>query len=342
MLSMFATVSDVRAMCVCVSSQFECFVPFWHGWAFAIVDDSGKITAAASGTLPWWISSTYGAELWALLQGALCASPGSPLHVDCNAVRLGAQNGTSWAGASSRKLARAWIPLANILEDNTDAVVWLPAHCNRSAIGERELSNGRKFDSIDLRLNDFVDTHAKREARASPPSRIEQRTVNEATSLVEGLAKWIGLCTREANHFPAPGGTGGAKFIRDSTSRRCNLARVRQAFRNSGAGSVKRKAPSSTGVMFVAKVPKVGGLGSAAVDLSGRSKPITCSDSFSRVKRPKLSHKQIEEKADFVFMEYWLAQREHAPRPSPPPVSAADRTSALRARVAARGLESPR
>jgi hypothetical protein len=44
------------------------------------------------------------------------------MHVDCNAVRLGAQKGRSWALASCRKLARAWIPLANVIEDNTDLV----------------------------------------------------------------------------------------------------------------------------------------------------------------------------------------------------------------------------
>ena len=68
------------------------------------------------------------------------------------------------ARPSSRKLARAWIPLANILEDSTDAVAWLPAHCNKSAIGVRELSYGRKFDRVDHAMNDLVDSWAKREA----------------------------------------------------------------------------------------------------------------------------------------------------------------------------------
>ena len=58
--------------------------------------------------------------------------------------------------------------------------------------------------------------------------------------------------------------------------------------------------------------------------------------SFSQAKRPKLFHKQIEEKANCVFMEYWLAQREQAPKFSPPPVSAADRMAAVRARIATR------
>ena len=79
-----------------------------------------------------------------------------PMHVDCDAVRIGAQQGTEWARASSRKLARAWMPLANILEDDADAVSWLPAHCSATAIGVRELSNGRKFDSVDLAANAFV------------------------------------------------------------------------------------------------------------------------------------------------------------------------------------------
>ena len=57
----------------------------------------------------------------------------------------------------------------------------------------RELSNGRKFDRVDHAVNDLVDTWAKREAKASPPSKSKKYVVNDATRLVEGLAKWIGL-----------------------------------------------------------------------------------------------------------------------------------------------------
>ena len=98
---------------------------------------------------------------------------------------------------------------------------------------------------------------------------------------------------------------------------------------------MKRQAPSSSGVTCVATI-LLAGRGSAASDLNDQCESILFDDSFSRAKRPKLSHKQIEEKANYVFMEYWLAQRKQAPKLSPPPVSAVDRKAALLARVVAR------
>jgi hypothetical protein len=244
--------------------------------------------------------------------------------------------------------------MANILEDNPEGIAWVPAHCSSDAIGVRELSNGRSFDSIDLAANAFVDSHAKREARAYAPSRRDYSVVNKATSLVEGLARWIGMCTREANHFPAPSHTttrkppthhhgaktSGAKFIRDTTTRNCNFAAAKRALVMPVSGVGKRKSPSSIGVSYVATPPMIGSPDAAAVDPKDRFEMASCRDSFSRAKRPKLSHKQVEEKTNYVFMEYWLAQREQAPRSTLPPVSADDRKSALLARVAARSSES--
>ena len=102
------------------------------------------------------------------------------------------------------------------------------------------------------------------------------------------------------------------------------------------AGAVKRKAPSSSGATCFPTIPNGVGVSRAATDLNFRCERVLCSDSFSQAKRPKLSHKQIEEKANYVFMEYWLAQREQAPKFSPPLVSAADRMAAVRARIATR------
>ena len=311
-----------------------------HGWAFVIIDLEGTIISAASGTVPFWIDSIYGSELWALLQAASTAFPGSPMHVDCDAVRIGVQNGMTWALSSARKLARAWVPLANILEGCTGSVTWLPAHCNKSAIGVRELSNGRKLDRVDLAMNDLVDTWAKREAKASPPSKSEINTVNDATRLVEGLAKWIGMCTHMANHFPAPDRCDRVKFIRDTTARRCSFARAGHALDRVAGKQVKRKAPSSVGVAYVVKAPKLaaacsspGKPGSRAVEYKASGNPV-------RPKRPRLSAKQVEDKANFCFLEYWLARKELTAKPSPPPVSASDRKMALLARVAARAASS--
>ncbi len=311
------------------SEQRYCNLLARHGWAFVVVDQDGKVVAGASGTVPWWINGIYGAELWALLQAASFASLGSPLHVDCNAVRMGVHNGLSWARSPSRKLARAWIPLANILEGGTDSVAWLPAHCDKSAVGVRELSNGRKLDGVDLSSNALVDTWAKREAKSSAPNRSEFKIVEDATKLVDCIARWIGICTREANHFPAPEHQGRAKYIRDTTARSDSTARAKRDLVKNGVTTSKRKTPSAVGTACVATFSSSCGQTPAEFSL-------IC-DKFSRAKRHKLSHKQVEEKADFVFMEHWLAQRESLPQLTPPPVSAVDRLAALRARVTARG-----
>ena len=162
------------------------------------------------------------------------------MHVDCNAVRLGAQKGRSWALASCRKLARAWIPLANVIEDNTDLVTWLPAHCGKTAIGSRVLSNGRLFDEVDHVTNDLVDKWAKSEARASAPCKVDFEVVNDATRLVEDLARWIGICTREANHYPAPGCVERATYIRDTSARKKG---IRPSLLPKTGEQVKRKPP---------------------------------------------------------------------------------------------------
>ena len=188
------------------------------------------------------------------------AAPDGPLHVVCNAVKISVHNGLRWSLSSSRrKLTRAWMPLANIFEDSTGSVAWLPAHCSKSAIGVRELSNGRKFDSVDHATNDLVDTWAKNEAKTSAPSHCEFKVVEDATDLVECLARWIGPSTREANPFNAPEHFERVKFIRDTIARSSKTAKAKRDFVKKVVAAVKRKAPSSSGITFVAAIPSIGG-----------------------------------------------------------------------------------
>ena len=113
-----------------------------QGWAFAILDVDGVIIASAHGRTPWWASSIYAAELWALLNASLNAFPGSPLLIDCQAVQVGSRNGTAWMTAPSRRFGRAWVPLSRALEDDQNAVTWMPAHCTNSAVGMSHFSYG--------------------------------------------------------------------------------------------------------------------------------------------------------------------------------------------------------
>ena len=184
---------------------------------------------------PWWADGIYGAELWALLNAAQVACPGSTYHVDCKAVQQGTRNGTQWAQASARKLGRAWIPLSLALEGYPDSVVWMPAHCTNSAAGSRVLSDGRLLSRVDIAMNDLVDSMAKREASAWMPSKRERQRITEADSLIVAIATWIGHCTVYANRSPFEGEGGKTFYRRDSSAVRSDRLRVQ----NMGPGVQK-------------------------------------------------------------------------------------------------------
>ena len=202
-------------------------------------------------------------------------------------------------------------------------MAWLPAHCSESAVGVRELSNGRKFDMVDLTMNAIVDSWAKGEASSTAPSSVDVKVVETTTDLVDCLARWIGLCTLEANHFPAPGHFERVKFIRDTTasSRRSSNARLVGGHVGCTVAAVKRAAPSAAGVSFVPV------LSSTCDQLQAEQAFVR--DSFSLAKRAKLSHKQVEKKADAVFLEHWHERKRLASAFFSPPVSAAARIQAL-------------
>ena len=54
------------------------------GWAFAVLNDDGKIVASAYGVPPPWIKDIGGAEAWGVLQVGLRAVPGKVKYmIDC-------------------------------------------------------------------------------------------------------------------------------------------------------------------------------------------------------------------------------------------------------------------
>ena len=53
------------------------------GWSFVAVDRYGKPNASAYGTPPPWLTTTGGAEAWALFQACLRAVPETQYRVDC-------------------------------------------------------------------------------------------------------------------------------------------------------------------------------------------------------------------------------------------------------------------
>ena len=305
-----------------------------QGWAFAVIDNMGVIVAAASGITPWWAEGIYAAELWALLNAAEVSAHGTYFHVDCKAVQLGTQNGTSWATAACRKLSRAWAPLASILEDSPEHVAWMLAHCTKSQAGKKFLSDGRPLSRVDIALNDLVDHWAKSEAKLSAPTRSERARVSCATVLVESIGRWIGQCTVYANSFPVLNEAGKASHIRDSSARSSKLRAQHKAAKPKPAD--KRKRVVTEAVDSFTRVPF---LSPQPVSSLGNAQSSTCVFRESMCqhqprKKVRFNARQAEARNNLIFYEYWAAERLRVPAvPSSSP-SGAVKLKAMQERIA--------
>ena len=67
-----------------------------RGWASAAADVLSEVIASARGRPPSWTGGIHGAELWGLLLAAHSSLSDSDFRVDCMAVQLGAQRGTTY------------------------------------------------------------------------------------------------------------------------------------------------------------------------------------------------------------------------------------------------------
>ena len=173
------------------------------GWSFLAIDDEGRIVAAACGCPPAWVTTIYGAELWAIIMAARCAFPGgvSELISDCESVVKDIQKGSKWAVAHNRVLARAWAAFWATTDDDQPPfeVVWMPAHTPEHAVGAARLSNGRLLTHCDRDMNAKVDEWAKEVAKSErAPLRVRDLLLNRAAT-VRAAAVWVAIATEAAN-----------------------------------------------------------------------------------------------------------------------------------------------
>jgi hypothetical protein len=159
-----------------------------QGWAFAAYDEEGALLAAAKGRPPPWADGIFGAELWGLFMATMSADPWAPFRVDCLSVQQGTQKGQVWAAAPERRYARIWAPLNAALDDDPGRVVWMPAHCSKSAVGHKQLGNGEALTALDLAGNAFVDRLAKEAARADRLPQEQRDTVRKLDEIVTNVA----------------------------------------------------------------------------------------------------------------------------------------------------------
>ena len=304
-----------------------------HGWAFAVVNELNIVVAAAQGRPPGWAEGFHGAELWGSLQAAMSAGPEDKFKVDCLAVKLGVYKGAEWAVDPSRKLARAWIPVASALEGDYDRVAWMPAHCSAEAAGQKMLSDGAVLQVADINSNAFVNNMAKSAARAQRPPKWQFDLVQcEAQRLVEA-ATWLGQITALANHFPNPvwaeGMPRAGKFLWDSQGERPRLR---------PAGCERKLVPPAQAPPV--PVDRSTYVSSAEAPVprdqpTGRTQSTTAHHAAVTARRASAARvvRHREELAADAQVAAWISSRELRPSSGP---TAADRRAGLQARLKAR------
>ena len=312
-----------------------CDLVYRQGWAFAVISDEGIVVASASGNTPWWAVGIHAAELWALLNASLTAHPGCPFFIDCKAVQLGTRNGSSWMTAPSRKFGRAWSPLSVAFDENSELVHWMPAHCTAKSVGYAHLSDGSKMTHTDLESNDLVDALAKAQARKSPPTLSERSLIVTTSDLVTDIARWIGVCTEYANHFPMRSPEGGLMHVRDSQAKK-KVYRPRIG-RNIAMGVADCSATVPSPCWLPSPGPSAPESSHSVLFPKVKRGPEGLGPDGSRpFKRPRTSERQVENRSNAMFREHWRASRDQRVQLVAPPISAADRLQAMRDRILSR------
>jgi len=192
-----------------------------------VVTHCGTLLGYGRGTPPHWCTTAAAAEAWALAT-VLGLSPTTPaMRTDCLSLLRAAESGMHEATAAKRKLARVWTSIFYFLDGTahelTDQgkLVWMPAHLNAAAIGEKKLSDGSRLSAIDWRSNRLADALAKSAAcRRALPEDIE-KLLNSAAVAVRHAATSLGRVTHAANNHAVTtvgeDGSSCTKHMRDAT-----------------------------------------------------------------------------------------------------------------------------
>ena len=184
------------------------------GWSFVAVNRQGRITASAHGSPPAWITTVYGAEVWALMMAASYALPGTAFRTDCQAALRVFLRGSAFATAGQSYYARVWASLFAALDDqgaDTD-ILWMPAHTGPDRLGIAKLSDGSLMTRTDQMANDLADELAKAAARQYRVPEVIRSRIAADQILARQLAMWVGQATAMANACPTTDG----KTVRDS------------------------------------------------------------------------------------------------------------------------------
>ena len=129
----------------------------------------------------------------------------------------------------ARPLARIWSTIAHAVDDdlcsitNTGKLVWIPAHKSHTAIGNAVIGNGDTLITIDWRANRLVDALAKTAAAHFQAPRNISTLLCSADAAAAHAACLLGVVTHAANnHATTQVVEGGGTInvtLRDSSSR---------------------------------------------------------------------------------------------------------------------------
>ena len=256
-----------------------------------------------------------------------------PIVTDCKGIVEGLACSPQQAMGRGKALGRTWRMIATALDGDfataRELATWMPAHGSSASIGHVLDSRGRPIDSIMWRANRLVDVLAKAAAaKHRLPAWAVQR-VHAASRLVLHHAARLGKATHDANNFGSvdtdSNGDSVTKVLRDSTAARPWARHGRHRC------EVSRAEPTPT--------DRRPGCGHMATPPQNSSERQLCRDYASGISRSR-KRSAVEAAAKLwaeaqaeVGASRWIAAL--ALRPSIG-ADAADRMSALRARIAQR------
>ncbi len=176
--------------------------------------------------------------------------------------------------------------------------------------------------------NDNADHHAKAEARAVQPPCVDFHLVRSEADRVTAVAQWVARATVAANHWPAPIQEGSRRiYLRDSDALRAatrpKAAQKRRQLSPCAAEAACPPEPPgpAPSVQAMRSVPRAEALPSTAGQRAAKKARLARADT------------QAQFDAADLRLGDWLEERLPG---RAPPVSAADRLTAVRARLAAR------
>jgi hypothetical protein len=167
------------------------------------------------------------AEAWAVWK-AIELCPQQPrIITDCLGILNTAKAGSAAATSGRNPNARIWNLIAQALEGDVtkfaDTLIWMPAHQNTSAIGNRTRSDGKRLSCIDYRANRLVDRLAAHFIKPTVDARKGEKLVTDVKEAAVAALATLGEVTWKANHCKLQKvdeeGKEVTKVCRDSSDR---------------------------------------------------------------------------------------------------------------------------